>query len=106
MQQIWQKILDNTEYVTYSVSKKVLEKIEKYGNFKMATKAIRKTEGTLGDTMDPFAATLEKDMLLLTELKLNRLKYDSIEYMIKNKAWLERFDRKDFTKDKVIQKPR
>ena len=98
------KILDNTEYVTYSVSKKVLEKIEKYGNFKMATKAIRKTEGTLGDTMDPFAATLEKDMLLLTELKLNRLKYDSIEYMIKNKAWLERFDRKDFTKDKVIQK--
>ena len=98
------KILDNNEYITFSVEKHVLNRIEKYGGYKIATPAIKKTEGTLGAIIDPLMSTLEKDMLLLTSLKLNRLKYDTIMWMTKNKAWLEKFDRPDFTKDVVIQK--
>lgn len=98
------KILDNNEYITFSVEKHVLGRIEKYGGYKVATPAIKKTEGTLGNIVDPLMSTMEKDMLLLTQLKLNRLKYDTIMWMTKNKNWLEKFDRPDFTKDVVIEK--
>lgn len=100
-------ILNNDQYVTFSVGKWVEERIGKYGNSAFATAAIKKTEGTLSDIMNPFTATMEKDLLLLTSLKKNRLMLDAIQWMQKNKDWIERFDAESLGgngKDVVIKK--
>jgi len=87
------KIENNEEYITFNVEKYALKRLEQSGGRNIVSASFgRKTEGTLSDITDPLMATLEKDMLLLGELKRNRMIHDAVQWMFKNKNWLEKFD--------------
>ena len=103
-----QKMLDNNEYITFSVSKWVEKKIGKYGNKAFMSAHIKRTEGTLSDILNPLHTTLEKDFMLLTALKKNRLIIEAVKWMQDNKSWMETFDMNTklggSKKDVVIEK--
>lgn len=85
-------MLNNREYITFDQANYMFKRLEKSGGVSIANKAKKRTTGSLGDITDPLVATLEKDLLLMTELKRNRLMKDSIEWLEKNKDWLKDFD--------------
>ena len=87
-----QKMLDNKEYITFSVSKWVESRIGKYGNKAFMSAHIKRTEGTMSDILNPLHTTLEKDFMLLTALKKNRLVMEAVQWMQDNKSWMHTFD--------------
>lgn len=99
-----QMMLDNKEYITFDVADYMFKRLDKSGGRAIANKVMKRTTGSLADLTDPFLATLEKDLMLLTELKRNRLMFDTIKWLTMNKKWLETFDQKTGKKDPVIQK--
>jgi len=89
------KILNNEAYINFNVLKYALERLDRSGGNNISSASFSKaTEGTLADIVDPLLATMQKDMLIMSELKRNRMIHDSILWMQKNKDWIETFDAK------------
>ena len=95
-------MLNNKEYITFDQAKYMFKRLDKSGGRSLANKVMKRTTGSLGDITDPLVATLEKDLLILTELKRNRLMGDAIAWLRKNKDWLEDFDAKTGKKEPVV----
>jgi len=106
------KILNNEEYITFNVLKYALDRLNRSGGQNISSASFsKKAEGTLSDIVDPLLATLQKDLLIMGELKRNRMIHDAIQWMGKNKDWIESFDAEKMAKevggqwkDKVVQK--
>ena len=67
--------------------------MEKYGSNATATLAMKKSRGYTGDIQNLLGATMEKDMLLLVEAKRHRTMKLTVDWLIQNKYWLERYNR-------------
>lgn len=106
------KILNNEEYITFNVLKYALDRLNRSGGTNISSASFSKrAEGTLSDIVDPLLATVQKDMLIMGELKRNRMIHDAVRWMEANKDWMESFDAERMAKqvsgqwkDKVVQK--
>ena len=97
-------IKDNYAYITYDVVKHLLKRVEKYGPNRLATAHIGKTKGTFNIVRNPFEATVEKGLILITEAKRHEAMRELKNWLIENKTTLEKFKRKDGSIDRVIEK--
>tara|TARA_R100001126_G_scaffold40593_2_gene22772 strand:+ start:8952 stop:15983 length:7032 start_codon:yes stop_codon:yes gene_type:complete len=102
---------NNLEYVNYNVTEQAIKVMQESGGNKTLTAAFMKpTIGTLQDIINPFQSTIEKDLLIIGELKRNALIHDMANWMIQNKKMLEDFGTKEMQKlvpnykDRIIQK--
>jgi hypothetical protein len=87
------KIINNEEYITFNVLEFALKRLDRSGGANISSASFSKqTTGTMADIVDPLLATIQKDSLLMSELKRNRMIHDSILWMQKNKDWIETFD--------------
>jgi hypothetical protein len=99
------ELLDNVEYISFNNLKSLLNRIDKYGVQTLANSKIMKTKGTFEPVADVLLSTVQKDLMLIDAMKMNRAKLTAIQWMQKNKGWLETFDvAKAGEKDRVIQK--
>lgn len=99
------ELLDNVEYISFNNLKSLLNRIDKYGVQTLANNKIMKTKGTFEPVADVLLSTVQKDLMLIDAMKMNRAKLTAIQWMQKNKSWLETFDvSKAGEKDRVIQK--
>ena len=99
------ELLNNVEYISFNNLKSLLNRVDKYGVQQMAIPKIMQTKGSLEPIADPLLSTIQKDLLLINAMNMNRAKLTAIQWMNKNKSWLETFDVKEVgQKDRVIQK--
>tara|TARA_R110002153_G_scaffold4167_3_gene20003 strand:- start:2251 stop:9147 length:6897 start_codon:yes stop_codon:yes gene_type:complete len=97
------KIEDNKEYVTFSVVDYLVARLEKYGPNAIATKSLKKSQGTLSQIDSVFMATLEKDLVIIAEAKKMRLINDMVQWMQDNKSWMETFNKLKDKDGKIIK---
>ena len=76
------KIMDNRQYITFSVSKYIEKNIKDLESDYYASGSVRKTKGTLDDIINPFLATIEKDLLLVSYARRNRFKAATAEFLL------------------------
>jgi hypothetical protein len=101
------KILeDNIKYITFNVKKYLLKRLEKFGSNAIATRYLKSSKGSFDSIQDVFAATMEKDMLLLIEARRHKMIKNTIDWLLENKSWLETYRGADKPKDKIILKPK
>ena len=102
-----EKLENNKEYVTFNVSKYLLERMEKYGPNATATAFLKKSEGSFSEIQNVLNSTLEKDMLLMSEAKRHRTMSLIVDWLKQNKSWMERYGKKaGEASDRVIYKPK
>ena len=97
------KIENNQEYVTFSVTDYMIQRIEKFGSSGIATASVKKTEGTLGAIDNVLMSTLEKDMRLLGVAKKNKVIVQMVQWMKANKSWMETFNKLKNAKGEIIK---
>ncbi len=100
-----EKLENNKEYITFNVKKYLLQRIEKYGENASATPLLKGSKGTFEDIQAVFNATMEKDMLLITEARRHKAMSLTVDFLLENKSRLETFGKRE-TKDRVIYKPK
>ncbi len=115
--ELMSKIENNREYITYNVKDYILNRMEKFGQNNVVTSAIKGTRGSLKDIQNPLLATMEKDMILMTEAKRHKLMALTVKWLKDNKSWLEQYDftvrgkakKRDISKvgkERIIEKPK
>ena len=83
---------ENYQYVTYDVIKHLLKRLQKFGENKIATSFIGKSQGTFNKTRNPFEATVEKDMILLVEAKKHVVMREMVQWLKENKTVFETYE--------------
>ena len=101
---------ENFTYIKFDVLKYVLKRIEKYGENAAATSFLGKTTGTFNRFRNAFEATVETDMVLISETRRHQAMSTLVQWLLKNKL---RFEAKEGlilsrtgTVDRVIMKPK
>lgn len=101
------KIMDNRQYITFSVSKYIEKNIKDLESDYYASGSVRKTKGTLDDIINPFLATIEKDLLLVSYARRNRFKAATADFLLNSRGdKLLMFDAKFDPKTKKFIPPK
>jgi hypothetical protein len=82
----------NHQYITHDVVKHLLKRLQKHGINKIATSFIGKTQGTFSMIRNPFEATVEKDMILLSEAKKHVILREMVGWLKQNKEVFETYE--------------
>ena len=99
-------IANNQEYIHFSVTDYLVQRLEKYGPNAAVSKSLKGTKfGTFKDIDNPFMSTIEKDLMLIMETKRQRLISDTVDWMKANKDWLETFNQLKDVNGKAILEP-
>ena len=97
---------ENYHYLTFQPFEKVMQRLDTFGGGAISTKGIKQTKGSFAEFMNPVDATIAKDLMMLAHLKRQNVIGKIVEFMVREKAGLERYKAPNELPLPVISKPK
>ena len=82
---------ENYHYLTFQPFEKVMQRLDTFGGGAISTKGIKQTKGSFAEFMNPVDATIAKDLMMLAHLKRQNVIGKIVEFMVREKAGLEKY---------------